>query len=137
MGFETLETVARGKEPPTAKVTYLRGVNRKTGKAKDGAKPMLKISVPTTVCGLAKAKTFQILIGSGNDLGKLRIGGCKSGVEGVKPSEFKHAMTFNFGYVPKLGDDIFDERCPVRKITDDVFEIDVNPSWFAPPAGEG
>jgi hypothetical protein len=130
MGFETLETVTRGKEPPTAKVTYLRGINRKTGTAKEGAKPTLKISIPTTICGLAKAKIFQILIGKGGDAGKLRISGCKSGVEGIKPSEFKHALTFNFGYVPSLGDDVFDERCPVRKITDDVFEIDVKASWF-------
>lgn len=131
MAFETLETVARGKEPPTAKVAYLRGINRKTGKAKDGAKPCLKISIPTTVCGLAKAKAFQIQLGKGGDAGKLRISGCKSGIEGVEPSELKHAFTFNFGYVPSLGDEVFDERCPVRKITDDVFEIDVKASWFS------
>lgn len=130
MGFETLETIVRGKEPPTAKVSYLRGVDRKTGSPKPGAKPVLKISIPTTICGQSKAKLFQIQVGTGGDAGKLRISASKCGTAGVKPHEFKHALTFNFGYVPKLGDDAFDERCPVRKISEDIFEVDVNPKWF-------
>lgn len=130
MPFDTLETVTRGNEPPTAKISYLRSVNRKTGRPKDGAKPHLKISVPTTVCGLAKSELFVLQLGTGNDAGKLRIAGVKK--DGVKPSEFKHALTFNFGFVPKLGDDVFEDRRPVRKISDEVFEVEVNQSWFLP-----
>jgi len=139
VAFETLEIAQ--KEPPTAKISYLRGGGArspkpgKPAKNLDGVKPKLKISIPTTICGTAKAKIFELQLGSGNDAGKIRISGCKSGnAKGIEPAELKHAFTFNFGYVPKLGDDIFEDRRPVRKITEDVYEIDVPPSWFMPNA---
>ena len=41
---------------------------------------------------------------------------------------------FRFGYVPRLGDDIFDgEHRPIRKISDDEYEIVVPATWFKAP----
>lgn len=136
MAFETLEVIGKHNEPPTAKVTYLRGIRApKPGKparpADERVKPRLWISIPTTLCGTAKAKAFELQLGSGPDLGKVRVTGCKSGSKGgVEPHELMNAFIFKFGYVPRLGDDIFEDRYPVRKITEDVFEIDMPASLF-------
>ena len=129
MSFAPLETYTKRNAPPTAKITYLRGCRGE--KPKPDAKPQLFISLPSTICGAAKAKTFALLIGSGEDAGKLRIRGCNSEDDGVAPTELKRAFVFRFGYVPKLGDEIFDGgRQPARKISDDEFEIDFPPEWF-------
>ena len=102
----------------------------KKAKLKDDPKPQLIVSIPTTVCGTAKAKTFQLLLGSGADAGKLRIKGSKT-KEGIEPKELAHTFIWRFGYVPKLGDDHFDgEHRPVKKISDDEFEIEIPKSWF-------
>jgi hypothetical protein len=136
MPFETLETITKANMPPRAKITYLRGVVKRgkdAGKHKDDAKPQLMVTIPTTICGTAKAKFFALLLGSGNDKGKIRIKGVKSEKEGVTPKELKNAFVFRFGYVPKLGDDIFDGgHRLVRKIGDDEFEIEIAAEWFTP-----
>ena len=76
----------------------------------------------------------MLQLGSGADKGKIRIKGGKS-KEGVEPKQLMHAFVFRFGYVPKLGDDIFDGgHRPVRKISDDEFEIDAPAEWFNEPA---
>lgn len=126
MPFETIETFTKTNMPPTAKISYMR-----RGSDPD-AKPQLVISIPTTVCGVAKAEKFVLMIGTGADLSKIRVRGLSiPGTEGIMPKELKNAFVFRFGYVPKLGDDIFDgERRPVKKITDDEFEITVPFSWF-------
>jgi hypothetical protein len=129
MPFENLETITKANMPPLAKLSYLRKAGR-GGKPKNDAKPQLIVSIPTTICGTAKAKSFVLLLGTGSDLGKLRVIGAKA-KEGVEPKELIHAFVFRFGYVPKLGDDIFDGgHHPVKKISDDEFEIDVPASWF-------
>lgn len=131
MPFENLETITKQNMPPMAKISYMppQARGKSAGKIVRDPKPQLMISIPTTVCGVSKAKTFVLALGSGADAGKLRIKGSKQGVE---PKELKHAFIFRFGYVPKLGDDHFDgEHRPLRKITDDEFEIDVPISWFS------
>jgi hypothetical protein len=132
MSFEALENVTKRDMPPRAKLSYLRptGRGKSAGKSRDEVQPQLLISIPTTICGTAKAKTFVLLLGAGTDAGKLRVKGGKD--KGVEPKELKHAFVFRFGFIPRLGDEIFDgEHRPVRKIGDDEFEIEVPPSWFA------
>ena len=134
MPFEELETHTRGNEPPSATMSYSHATEKSK---RAGKKPRLTISIPTTVCGAAKAEFFKLMIGSGSDAGKLRLRGLSknSNVEGgVKPSEHAHFFRWNFGFVPLLGEEeTFEgERRPVRKIGDDIFEIDVPVSWFAP-----
>ncbi len=159
MAFEELETVTRGNEPPQATVTYDYAQKKGERVRKADAKPRLTISIPTTLCGVSKSKTFRLLVGTGDDLGKLlirgcdaekgkanapfRIGGCdaekgKAKPGGVAPSQHKHFFRFNFGFVPKLGDEELwgGEKRPVRKVSDEEFEIDVPRSWFAIPEGK-
>lgn len=129
MPFDKLETITKNNMQPTARVTYLRGI--RNGVEKKGVKPKLVISVPSVICGTAKAKTFELSLGTGDDAGKIRISGCKSEMTGIAPTELKHAFVFRFGFVPRLGNDIFDGgRCAVRKISDDEFEIDFPAEWF-------
>ncbi|NPU69981.1 hypothetical protein HL667_33670 [Bradyrhizobium sp. 83012] len=131
MSFIEIECIPRGSEPPQAKLSYMRPKLRKGGN-KPGSKPELRITIPTTVCGTAKAETFVLQVGSGANAGKIRIVAASKAGTGVKPSEMKNSFVFKFGYVPQLGDDIFDdERGAARKVETDVFEIDVSPSLFA------
>lgn len=133
MPFETLETITKANMPPRAKISYMppQGRGKSGGKTRDDAKPQLIVSIPTTICGTAKSKTFVLLLGSGDEAGKIRIKGAKSQAEGIEPKELMHAFVFRFGYVPKLGDDHFDgEHRPVRRINENEFEIDVPVSWF-------
>lgn len=127
MSFEIVETETKDNMPPTATLSYMRPKPR--GKAAGGAydrtkvKPKFVVSLPTVVC-IAKSERFLLLIGTGADAGKIRIRGTKD-KKGVKPGEFKNHLLFRFGYVPKLGDDIFDsERCPLTRISDEEYEID-------------
>jgi hypothetical protein len=130
MPFDDLYTIAKHNQPPMATISY-SVKTRKPGPAKNDKKPQLTIAIPTTICGISKAKAFKLQIGSGDDAGKLRIVGLKSGTSGVEPGEHAHFFRWNFGFVPKLGDDEFEgEKRPVRKIGDDAFEIDVPASWF-------
>ena len=83
------------------------------------------------ICGTSKAETFKLQLGNGKEAGKLRIVGASSEIAGVEPSQHAHFFRWNFGFVPLLGEDEFEgERRPVRKISDDEFEIDVPVSWF-------
>lgn len=134
MPFETLETITKQNMPPSAKLSYMpppgpRGKNG--GKLARDPKLQLIVSIPTTVCGTSKAKTFVLALGTGKDAGKLRVVGCAKNEKGVEPRQLMHTFVFRFGFVPKLGEDHFDgEHRPVRKIGDDEFEIDVPASWF-------
>jgi hypothetical protein len=133
MSFENLETVTKLNMPPMAKLSYMppQGRGKSVGKVKAEKKPQLILSLPTTICGTAKSKTFVLLLGSGADRGKLRVKGTAKKEQGVEPKELMHAFVFRFGYVPKLGDEHFDgEHRPVRKISDEEFEIDIPESWF-------
>lgn len=127
MPFEELETFTKANSPPEATISY-------TPRAKGMA---LVISVPTTVCGVSKSKMFRLLLGTGADRGRLAIRGdlvdgkkAKPGA-GVEPTQHKHYFRFNFGQVPRLGSDKFEgQKCPVRKVADEEFEITVPESWF-------
>jgi len=91
---------------------------------RDKVKPRLAITLPTVVC-IAKSERFVFLLGTGPDKGKVRIRGVGKDKKGVKPHEFKSHLILRFGYVPKLGDEIFDgERCALRRISDEEYEID-------------
>jgi hypothetical protein len=131
MPFEDLDTITRHNQPPQATISY--AVAQRNGKSKADKKPKLTIAIPTTICGTSKAKAFKLQIGTGAHAGKLRIAGiaAKDKAAGVEPSQHAHFFRWNFGFVPKLGDDQFEgEKRPVIKITDDEFEIDVPESWF-------
>lgn len=134
MPFEELETISKGNEPPQATLSYCHATEKSK---RAGKKPRLSISIPTTICGTTKAEMFKLMIGSGADAGKLRLSGIAKGGAvkgGVKPSEHAHFFRWNFGFVPKLGEDeTFEgEKRPVRKVGEDIFEIDVPASWFEP-----
>lgn len=133
MPFADLETVTKHNMPPRAKISYMpsQRATKAGGKARPEAKPQLIITLPTTICGAAKATHFVLQIGTGGDRGKLRLKGSKSKDKGVEPKELMHAFVFRFGYVPKLGDEHFDgEHRPVKKIGEDEFEIEIPDSWF-------
>ena len=136
MPFETIETITRDNMPPTALISYMpaQGHGKNAGKVKKESKPRLVITLPTTICGTAKADRWSLMLGTGADAGKLRVKGLPknaAGKQGVKPTEMKNCFKWNFGFVPKLGEDHFDgERRPVKKLSDDEFEIDVPASWF-------
>lgn len=124
MPFEVLETETRGNETPRASLSYLRHVRK--GKEMDRAKvkPKLIITLPTVIC-ISKKKRFYILVGTGQDSGKIRLVGTDEERKGVKPSEFKSFLVLRFGYVPALGDEIFDgAKCDICKISEDTYEID-------------
>jgi|SRR5882724_2903925 len=133
MPFETLETITKKNIPPTAKLSYMppQGRGKNGGKLARDPKPQLIVSIPTTVCGTSKANTFVLSLGNGKDTGKLRVTGAAKNEKGIEPKQLMHTFVFRFGFVPKLGEDHFDgEHRPVRKISDDEFEIDVPASWF-------
>lgn len=135
MPFDDLDTITRHNQPPTATITY--AVAQRNGKSKADKKPKLTIAIPTTICGTSKSKTFKLQVGTGDHTGKLRIVGIPEKTKsppaspGVEPSQHAHFFRWNFGYVPRLGEDQFEgERRPVTKISDEEFEIEVPPSWF-------
>jgi hypothetical protein len=132
MPFEDLETITRHNQPPQATISYC--IAQRNGKAKSQKQPKLTISIPTTLCGTSKAKTFKLQVGAGAHAGKLRIVGVPEKAKvavGIEPSQHAHFFRWNFGFVPRLGEDQFEgEKRPVIKISDDEFEIDVPPSWF-------
>ena len=150
MPFDSVETHTKENMPPTALISYMKPKARGSKNGKPAAsqgdrRPSLTISIPTTICGVSKSERFELQIGTGADAGKLRIVGngrrAPDGPEavvmelgrekGVKPHELANCFKFNFGYVPRLGDEIFDgERRPVKKISDDIFEIAIPASWF-------
>jgi hypothetical protein len=130
MPFDDVDTITRDNKRPMATISY--SVMRREGSpARNDRMPSLKIAIPTTICGTSKAKTFKMQIGSGEHYGKLRIVGVAADASGVEPSQHAHFFRWNFGFVPRLGEDKFSgEKRPVRKIDDDTFEIDVPQSWF-------
>lgn len=146
MPFDELETITKGNEPPTATISYCLAWRKPNGRApKTEKKPRLMISLPTTICGLAKSKSFKLFLGSGADLGKLLMRGdhCIRTADEAKkagkppagfvvPSEHAHFFRWNFGFVPKLGEEehFEGERHPVRKVSDEEFEITIPKSWF-------
>jgi hypothetical protein len=132
MPFEPLETETKGNSPVEAIVTYMRPKPRgKAAYADKGqsGRPVLRICIPTKICGIGKAEKHKLFIGTGDDAGKMRVAG-NTAEDSIAPKQLKHTFIWTFGYVPRLGEEVFDERLPVRKIEDDVFEIDVNPKWF-------
>lgn len=131
MPFDDLETITKQNMPPQATISYATTI-RKNGPVKGERKPKLTISIPTTICGTSKAKAFKLQIGTAKDAGKIRIVGVPAKAPGVEPPQHAHFFRWNFGFVPKLGEEEFEgEKKPVRKISDDEFEIDVPPSWFS------
>jgi hypothetical protein len=143
MPFEPVEVVNKHNRPPQASISYERA-ERKTRKGLTKSKtPHLMISIPTTISGVSKKKFFMLQLGTGEDAGKARISGRAAATKHtVERRDLMHATTFDFGFVPMLGDDAAaKEFVGVRKISDDEFEIDL-PKWFsaerepAPPCDE-
>lgn len=118
--------------PPVATISYLRGT-QKSKPPKPGAKPKLNITVPTSVF-ISKAKLFRVMLGTGEDRGKIRIMAvAENGKGGVKPHEFKSHLIFRFGHAPVLGEDIFDgAKCPIARVSIDVYDLTV-PDAILPP----
>lgn len=134
MPFEKLEFDSTATKATMATVSYMPTAGRGRNVGIAGKRPRLIIFVPKTICGTTKASTFALQLGSGNHAGKLRIVGGHDDKD-VKPAELKYALRFNFGFIPRLGNDMFGaERLPLRKVSDDVFEIDVIAQWFEPDA---
>lgn len=131
MGFEVLEVETKHNRPVTASISYMRP--HRKGEHKKGVKPQLLIAIPTAIAAISKKKFFQLQIGKGGDTGKARITGQNAKNKfTIEPKVLKFSCIFNFGFVPMLGEDIADaERCAIRKISDDEFEIDL-PPWFKP-----
>ena len=123
MPFEIVETETKDNMPPTATLSYMRSPRASAKGGADAKKPKLIVTLPTVIC-IAKSERFVLLFGTGADAGKIRIRGVKD-KKGVKPREFKAHLMFRFGFVPKLGEDIFDgERCKLTRISDEEYEID-------------
>ena len=136
MPFDVAEIETKENRPPQATLSYMRSKARgKSAKPLSEAqrdklargKPQLHVTLPTTVF-ISKKEHFVLMFGTGQDAGRLRIKGqnAKNKVS-VVVRDRKHSAMFCFGYVPKLGDDIFDgERCALRRISDDEYEIDAH-----------
>lgn len=133
MPFNEEETFTKHNVEPLARWVYEVGGHAGKPK-KNGKKPQLYISIPTAVCGVCKAKKFALLIGTGEDAGKVRVRGIEAGKEQrhhIPPTEHQHFLKFNFGYVPKLGMTAFDGgHVPVKRLDDNNFELTVPSSWF-------
>lgn len=138
MPFEILETITKQNAAPTAKLSYLRHVRKGKEMDRSKVKPNLTVTMPTTIC-LSKAEKFQIFIGSGVDSGKLRICGLKKGVPGgVKAKEFKTHIILRFGYVPTLGDEIFDKvECAIVRVDTDTYDLTVPSECLPAPVAKG
>jgi hypothetical protein len=126
MAFDTLETISRDSHAPMASISYDR--------PKRGADkiPRLIVSVPTVLAGLCKRDWFRFEIGTGQDAGRARVSGIAKGVPGSSApgTMMKNALVIRFGRVPALGEDAAaKELCPVRKVDDNTWEIDL-PPWF-------
>lgn len=140
MPFEIVETVTKANSPPLATMTYMRSSRTKGGKSQ----PRLTITIPTTVCGVSKSDYFILMIGNGDDAGKVLLVGERSLLFPKKPSgsqvkvaQLKHAFRWCFGFVPLLGEDIFDgERFPVKRNEDETFEITTPVDFFGVPKQE-
>lgn len=67
------------------------------------------------------------MIGDGEHIGKIRlVGQTGSATGGIKPANLKHSLRFNFGSVPRLGDEIFDKyEAEIKKIDQHTYEIEV------------
>lgn len=134
MPFDVVETEPEARAAPTAMISYERPKRRgASAKTLDrvGVRPQLHITLPTTICGIGKAKSHVLLIGKGPDKGKARIKASAAEAKGaVVPKEMKHSFTWKFGFVPSLGvEAAAAERVLARKIGDDEFEIDL-PEWW-------
>lgn len=123
--FVDIETHTKTNRPPAATLSYMR-----TGKKTE--QPTLKIVIPTTITGQAKKDTtFKLQLSSGPEYSLLRVTSDKTG-KGVKAAHMKWATRFHFGYVPKLGDEIFDgERFPVPKVDDNTYDIRLPAKFFS------
>lgn len=123
MPFEELETIRRDNLPPMASLSYLRKVRKDKEFDRGKIKPQLTISVPSVIF-ISKKERFQLLLGTGQDANKLRIRATADQKKGTKLSEFKTYFILRFGYVPKLGDEIFDNiRCDIKRINDDEYDV--------------
>jgi hypothetical protein len=126
MSFAPLVTVTKVNKPPHASLSY-RPFRRKDMRQKDSDLPRLLVHVPTSVV-VSDAKYFQLLVGSKENAGKMRLIGLnnKDAVGVAKASTLKYVVRLNFGYVPTLGTEIFDDyEAPIVKVDVDTYELDV------------
>jgi hypothetical protein len=118
MPFEAAEIETGPMKQVRASVRYMRS-HRKSGKGL----PRLLVTVPTAVF-ISKAEHFQLLIGTGADVQKLRIKGTKSKTLCTKPKEFKSHLMLRFGHIKQYGEEIFDTTyCTIERLNDDEYEI--------------
>lgn len=135
MAFDILETLSRDRaDVPFATLSYMRLKN-----SKKPSLPQLRITSPRSISGETTSDYFYLMVGSGDDDGKLLIVGDKATGFGTppatmtKPATLKATHRWNFGFVPRLGDEIFGgERFPIARVTVDVFEVTM-PVGFIPP----
>lgn len=134
MPFEELEVVFKYAGPPRAKLSYMR--NARKGKGGEvnreklkGKTPQLIVSLPTVVF-LSKAKTFKLLLGSGNERNILRVK-AGEGKNVAQAKDFKNHVILRFGYVPRFGDDIFDQmECNIERVDNDTYDIVLPATFF-------
>lgn len=130
MPFEVMETETKDSARPLASLSYMRHVRKGREMDRSKYKPKLIVTLPTVVC-ISKKERFEIMVGTGEDQGKVRIAGTADKKRGVKASDFKNYIILRFGYVPALGDEIFDGvKVAVEKISEDVYELNVPPELF-------
>lgn len=140
MAFEELETISKKDLPPQALIAYVRpkprGKNAGRDFDRDSVKPELTITLPTRVC-ISKAPKFVLQVGTGDHKGKLRIVGVPGETKkAIKPIEMRHCIRLRFGFVPRFGEEIFDDvHCFIERVSNDVYELDLPISLdTAPPA---
>jgi hypothetical protein len=133
MPFDEAETFTKHNAEPMARWVYEIGGHAGKPKKAD-AKPKLYISIPTAICGVCKMPKFALLIGTGEDAGKVIVRGIAeehAKKHHIPPSEHSNFLKFNFGFVPQLGKRSFDgDHVPVKRLDDNNFELTVPASWF-------
>jgi hypothetical protein len=128
MPFEDLETVTNENAAPTATLSYLRHIKKDNVAARSRVKPKLLITVPTAIF-ITKKERFMLQVGTGAQKGALRIKCVAKGVPGAvaKGTDFRNHVKLKFGYVTKLGDEIFDGmKCAFTRVDDDTYEIKID-----------
>jgi hypothetical protein len=101
MPFEELETINRHNEPPMASLSYLRHVRKGNEVDRDKIKPRLIVTLPTVIC-ISQKRHFKIMVGTGEDVGKVRIIGVDDKTA-TPATDFKSYLVLRFGHVPTLG----------------------------------
>jgi hypothetical protein len=137
MGFETADIELKQTRSATQATLSCLTPTWK-GKKKNGAKPCLTITLPTTLFR-SKKEFFILQIGSGEHRGFLRIIAQNAANKAtVKPKDLKHSVIFRFGHVPKLGEyTIFDKvNAEIIVSSEDCYDLRLPSTDFLDDARE-